>query len=195
MKQPRDPPPPNTAVRWSPRRKLDVVMAIKDGRLTRGVALKAYDLSEEELVSWERLAELGPDEQALRTTRLQKYRFLLALALIAAPASSAPLSPIKCGHGHFPPCPPPPPPLPPVPVAINFAPAAPSLPDDTAPGTPIAAISVRMSDGSQFSGMLGFAAPNGNGGGVCAIAGSQVVLATVLPMGPTTVDCTITATQ
>jgi hypothetical protein len=56
MKQPREPPPPSV-VRWTPQRKLDVVKAIADGRLDRAIAMKAYGLSEEELVSWERLAE------------------------------------------------------------------------------------------------------------------------------------------
>jgi hypothetical protein len=56
MRRLRD-PPPASVVRWTLRRKLDVVRAIGDGRLDRAIAMKAYGLSEEELVSWERLAE------------------------------------------------------------------------------------------------------------------------------------------
>jgi hypothetical protein len=77
IKQPRDPPPPGVT-RWTPQRKLDVVKAIEDGRLNREIAINAYGLSEEELASWERLADIGSIPQhrykALRTTRLQIYR-------------------------------------------------------------------------------------------------------------------------
>lgn len=117
---------------------------------------------------------------------------LAGVSIALAEPSQQALGPSKCGHGHFPPCPPPPPP---VPIAINFNPAAPSIPDDTPVGSVIATIAVTMSDRSVFAGTLGFGSPYSNGGGVCAIQGTTVLLAAATPTGPATVNCTITATQ
>lgn len=117
---------------------------------------------------------------------------LVALPALAQPALQ-PLSPTHCGHGHQPPCPPPPKPPPPVTLSITFNPAAPTIPDYTPVGSLIAQIVVTVSDGSRFTGSLGFAAPFSNGGGVCAISGSEIVLGANPPDG--VVNCTITATQ
>jgi hypothetical protein len=136
-----------------------------------------------------------PPEQ---TTVIAVIAATLLLFVHSAAAQQA-LSPLHpCGHGHQPPCPPPPPPPPPpspVPIAVNFNPAVPILPDDTAVGTLIGTISVTMSDGSQFNGRLGFAIPYNSDGGICAISGSTVILGAALPTGPATANCTITATQ
>jgi hypothetical protein len=116
---------------------------------------------------------------------------LLFVHSAAAQQALSPLHP--CGHGHQPPCPPPPPPPSPTPVGISFDPAMPSIPDNTAIGTPIVTISVRMSDGSQFNGSLGFGSPYGSDGGICAIQGMQVLLGAAPLDGVQ--NCTITATQ
>jgi hypothetical protein len=41
-----------------------------------------------------------------------------------------------------------------VPTSVSFTPSAPSLPDNAAAGTVVAAVSVSMSDGSTFTGTL-----------------------------------------
>jgi hypothetical protein len=116
------------------------------------------------------------------------------VAIIAAllATGAGPLSPPKCGHGHFPPCPPPPPP--PITLTLSFVPPDPSIPDNTPVGSLIAQIIVTVSDGSQFSGSLGFGL-NGSDGGFCAISGSTVILGVAAPMGASMQNCTITATQ
>lgn len=69
---PTDLPPPNTT-RWVKSRKLSVIKAIEDDRITKELAMEAYNLSAEELSSWYRLIKIhGPD--ALRTTHLKQYR-------------------------------------------------------------------------------------------------------------------------
>jgi transposase-like protein len=40
--------------RWTARRKAALVEAVREGRVSRHLALKAHDLSEEELAAWER---------------------------------------------------------------------------------------------------------------------------------------------
>jgi Protein of unknown function (DUF1153) len=65
-------PPPDTK-RWTIRRKAAVLAAIRTGLITREEVYRRYQLSEEELFSWERAFEahgLG----GLRVTRLQMYR-------------------------------------------------------------------------------------------------------------------------
>jgi hypothetical protein len=68
-----DLPPSNKLIRWTPYRKVDVVVAIAAGFLTVEDALARYKLSADELASWrEALQKTGPD--GLRVTHLQDYR-------------------------------------------------------------------------------------------------------------------------
>ena len=68
----QDLPPPNTK-RWVVRRKAAVVAAVRRGRLTIEEACRVYQLSEEELLSWDRAFELH-GLAGLRATRIQQYR-------------------------------------------------------------------------------------------------------------------------
>jgi hypothetical protein len=65
-------PPPNTK-RWVIRRKAAVVAAVRSGEITFEEACRCYQLSEEELLSWERAFEIH-GLAGLRTTRIQQYR-------------------------------------------------------------------------------------------------------------------------
>ncbi|MGB9648494.1 MAG: DUF1153 domain-containing protein [Stellaceae bacterium] len=65
-------PPPNTK-RWVVRRKAAVVAAVRSGGLTIEEACSVYQLSEEELLSWDRAFELH-GLAGLRVTRIQQYR-------------------------------------------------------------------------------------------------------------------------
>ena len=65
-------PPPNTK-RWVVRRKAAVVAAVRSGGLTIEEACRVYQLSEEELLSWDRAFELH-GLAGLRATRIQQYR-------------------------------------------------------------------------------------------------------------------------
>jgi hypothetical protein len=67
-----DLPPPNVK-RWTIRRKAAVVTAVADGVLTREDACQRYQLTEEELASWQRAFE-EHGLPGLRSTRLQQYR-------------------------------------------------------------------------------------------------------------------------
>jgi hypothetical protein len=67
-----DLPPPNTT-RWIIRRKAAVVVAVRDGKITIEEALRRYQLSEEEFLSWQRLFE-AHGLVGLRATRVQQYR-------------------------------------------------------------------------------------------------------------------------
>ena len=67
-----DLPSPNTK-RWVGRRKAAVVAAVRSGLLTLEGACERYNLTVEELMSWQRLLDRG-GTAALRTTRLQTYR-------------------------------------------------------------------------------------------------------------------------
>jgi Protein of unknown function (DUF1153) len=67
-----DLPPPNTK-RWVVRRKAAVVAAVRSGRITMEEALRRYQLSEEEFLSWQRALE-AHGLAGLRTTRVQQYR-------------------------------------------------------------------------------------------------------------------------
>ena len=67
-----DLPDPDTR-RWVASRKAAVVKAVKFGLLTADQAMKRYHLSEEELGHWIQSAE-SHGEEALKTTRIQKYR-------------------------------------------------------------------------------------------------------------------------
>jgi hypothetical protein len=65
-------PPPNVK-RWTIRRKAGVLNAIANGVLTREEACRHYQISEEELASWQQTYETH-GLAGLRTTRLQQYR-------------------------------------------------------------------------------------------------------------------------
>ena len=67
-----DLPPPNT-IRWVARRKAAVVAAVRSGRITMEEALRRYQLSEEEFLSWQRTFETH-GLAGLRATRVQQYR-------------------------------------------------------------------------------------------------------------------------
>lgn len=97
---------------------------------------------------------------------------------------------LHCGRGGQPPCPPPAP----VPV-INFNPTQPSMPDTTPVGTQISQLVITMSDGSAFTGSVGFGSPYSSDAGICAIQGTNLILGANLPPGSSTQHCTITATQ
>jgi hypothetical protein len=65
-------PPPNTK-RWVVRRKAALVAAVRSGGITIEEACRVYQLSEEELLSWERSFEIH-GLPGLRATRVQQYR-------------------------------------------------------------------------------------------------------------------------
>ncbi|MGH7030947.1 MAG: DUF1153 domain-containing protein [Stellaceae bacterium] len=65
--------PPADVKRWTIRRKAAVVTAVADGVLTREEACRRYQLSDEELASWQRAFE-AHGLAGLRSTRLQQYR-------------------------------------------------------------------------------------------------------------------------
>ena len=65
-------PPPNVG-RWTIRRKAAVVIAVANGVLTREQVYQRYQISEEELLSWQRAYE-AHGLPGLRSTRLQQYR-------------------------------------------------------------------------------------------------------------------------
>lgn len=67
-----DLPPPNTT-RWVMRRKAEVVSAVRGGLLTIDEACARWNLSVEELESWQRLIDRY-GVRGLRATRLQQYR-------------------------------------------------------------------------------------------------------------------------
>ena len=65
--------PGSDTTRWVVRRKAAVVAAVRSGRITIEEACRTYQLSEEELLSWERAFEIN-GLAGLRTTRIQQYR-------------------------------------------------------------------------------------------------------------------------
>ena len=65
-------PAPNVQ-RWTIRRKAAVVTAIANGVLTREEACQRYQISDEELLSWQQAYE-AHGLPGLRSTRLQQYR-------------------------------------------------------------------------------------------------------------------------
>lgn len=65
-------PPANTS-RWVVRRKAEVVAAIEGGLLTIAEACDRYNLTLEELASWQRAVE-REGTAGLRATRVQHYR-------------------------------------------------------------------------------------------------------------------------
>jgi hypothetical protein len=67
-----DLPPPNIKS-WVVRRKAAVVAAVRSGRITMEDALRRYQLTEEEFLSWQRAFETH-GLAGLRATRVQQYR-------------------------------------------------------------------------------------------------------------------------
>ncbi len=65
--------PPLGIRRWVASRKATVVLAVEAGLITRAAALVDYELSEDELQSWE-AAMRTHGHGALRATAVQKYR-------------------------------------------------------------------------------------------------------------------------
>jgi Protein of unknown function (DUF1153) len=60
-------------MRWTVRRKAEVVVAIAQGRITIAEAKERHGLSEEELAAWQR-DYTAHGEAGLRATWLQQYR-------------------------------------------------------------------------------------------------------------------------
>ncbi len=80
--------PPADTGRWVPRRKAQVVCAIRGGLISRQEACDRYGISEAELFSWEKLLDdhgLG----ALRVTSTQRYRQPATSADEDAPSGTA----------------------------------------------------------------------------------------------------------
>jgi hypothetical protein len=65
--------PPSNVKRWTIRRKAAVLNAIANGVLSRDEACQRYQISEEELASWQQTYE-SHGLPGLRSTRLQQYR-------------------------------------------------------------------------------------------------------------------------
>jgi hypothetical protein len=80
-------------------------------------------------------------------------------------------------------------------LLLTFSPALPVVSDTAEVGTVLATIVVRVSDGTPFTGSLGFGRPDYNDHGICAIEGRTVILGKVLPLGASTQVCTITARE
>jgi hypothetical protein len=79
-------PHPNTK-RWVARRKAAVVAAVRSGEITIEEACRVYQLSEEELLSWDRALELH-GLAGLRVTRIQQYRGSRSAQLLPHPVAS-----------------------------------------------------------------------------------------------------------
>lgn len=65
--------PPSNIGRWTARQKAAVVTAVAAGEITREEIGRRYQISEEELLSWQRDYE-SHGVAGLRSTRLQAYR-------------------------------------------------------------------------------------------------------------------------
>lgn len=65
--------PAANTTRWVVRRKAEVVAAVKGGLLTLEEACERYNLSVEELLTWQRSIEKN-GMPGLRVTRIQNYR-------------------------------------------------------------------------------------------------------------------------
>jgi len=69
---PPDLPSPHTK-RWVARRKVEIVNAVRNGKMDIEDACRYYMLSTEEFAAWERAIEAN-GVAGLRVTRLQVYR-------------------------------------------------------------------------------------------------------------------------
>jgi len=67
--------PASETVRWTVRRKAEVVAAVRGGLLTFDEACARYAIAMEELVGWQSAVEIS-GMRGLRTTRSQEYREL-----------------------------------------------------------------------------------------------------------------------
>jgi Protein of unknown function (DUF1153) len=65
--------PPEGTKRWVARRKAAVVVAVRQGLITREEACRRYELSEEEFASWQWSLD-NHGVKGLRITSLQRYR-------------------------------------------------------------------------------------------------------------------------
>ena len=65
--------PPTDLVRWTPRRKAEVVVAVSKGLLTIAEACDRYCISVEEYAGWDRAVERS-GILGLRSTRALHYR-------------------------------------------------------------------------------------------------------------------------
>ena len=65
--------PPADLSRWSPRRKASVVGAVRDGAIGFAEACRRYQISTEELITWQQ-AVAANGVPGLRATRAQIYR-------------------------------------------------------------------------------------------------------------------------
>jgi hypothetical protein len=66
-------------------------------------------------------------------------------------------------------------------VTLSFNPANPTIASNAPAGTVVATITASWSDGSPFTGTLGFGAPNSNDHGTFALSGNNLI---VNPAGP-----------
>jgi|SRR5215831_12925098 len=64
--------PPANIKRWVIRRKAEVIAAVESGRISVEEACRVYQLTVEELLSWQRAFEIY-GLPGLRTTRIQQY--------------------------------------------------------------------------------------------------------------------------
>lgn len=64
---------PPRVTRWVARRKAEVVAAVNGGLISTEVACKRYEISEQELKSWQ-VAVNRSGMKGLRVTRLKEYR-------------------------------------------------------------------------------------------------------------------------
>jgi hypothetical protein len=65
--------PPRDLQRWTPRRKAEVVAAVRGGLFTVSESCDRYGISLEEFVGWQRSVERS-GMLGLRVTRVQHYR-------------------------------------------------------------------------------------------------------------------------
>jgi hypothetical protein len=65
--------PPADTVRWTPRRKAEVVVAVSGGLLGFDEACQRYAISIEELTGWQRAVHRS-GMRGLRVTRIQEYQ-------------------------------------------------------------------------------------------------------------------------
>jgi hypothetical protein len=65
--------PSNSTRRWVPRRKAEVVAAVRGGLLSLEDACSRYSLTSEEFIGWQASVETF-GLKGLRTTRIQDYR-------------------------------------------------------------------------------------------------------------------------
>ena len=60
-------------IRWTARRKAEVLAAVRSGKITMEETMRRYQLTEEEFLVWQRAFE-ARGLAGLKATRLQEYR-------------------------------------------------------------------------------------------------------------------------